>query len=244
MKEQHFTGDVGQVAAGNAVSHTHGPSQRNVINIHNGASATPSAPITELQRRAIAAKVFEVSNASDLDTIDIYRIILAEFGAEKIRELPKSEYRAAMELLAQLEKEAGAVPSPAQVDAPSPSSPPSAIPVAVEAPHEPQDYSCPHCAKHKGNLDAEIERARKARRLSNIVISLLAIFSVGSAAMAYSGALSAKGPTSAPVCKFDNGVYSVGSIVAVGGNKSRECVLGTDGTQARWEAVSPATARR
>lgn len=242
MKEQHFTGDVGQVAAGNAVSHTHGPSQRNVINIHNGATAAPSAPITELQRRAIAAKVFEVSNASDLDTIDIYRIILAEFGAEKIRELPKSEYRAAMELLAQLEKEAGAAPSPIQVDDPSPFT--ISTPPTVETRLEPADHLCPHCAEHKRNLVAVLDQSRNARRLSGIVISVLALFAAGSAAMTYSGALSATGPTSEPVCRFNNGAYSIGSVVAVGGNKSRECVLGADGNQTRWESVNPSPSRR
>ncbi|VVE71547.1 hypothetical protein PAN31117_04091 [Pandoraea anapnoica] len=243
MKEQHFTGDVGQVAAGNAVSHTHGPSQRNVINIHNGASTVPSAPITELQRRAIAAKVFEVSNASDLDTIDIYRIILAEFGAEKIRELPKSEYRAAMELLAQLEKEAGAGPS---TETRETLTVIEAHPQPVIAPVNSESYQdCPHCVDATARVDHAIRKMKTARTLAGVMTSALLVVLVGGAVLTYTGTPKAKSlvPTP-PVCQFGGAAYSIGSVVAAQGSKARECKPDAKGAGAHWEVSAQPSVKR
>ncbi|SUD65877.1 Uncharacterised protein [Pandoraea pnomenusa] len=102
--EQNFHSDIGQVAGESIVNHTNGPTQSNIITIHGAAPPEPPAPITELQRKAIGAKVAQIAERGGVEKIHVYRIILTHFGVNRIRELPKTDFHATMAFLDELEK--------------------------------------------------------------------------------------------------------------------------------------------
>lgn len=124
-----FNGDVGQAVLGDVkeASRIH---NNNILQVSMGAREEDK-PITELQRRRISAKVKQVVQATGTPQLDVYTVILTELGAATIAELPRSRFRAAMEILDSWlnadrdEHGATAVPAPA---------PPAPVSVVVQRP--------------------------------------------------------------------------------------------------------------
>ncbi|MBN4667194.1 hypothetical protein HUS70_17020 [Pandoraea nosoerga] len=239
MSEQNFTGDVGQVAAGDAVHHTYGPSQSNVITIHSAAQPEPPAPITEFQRKAIAAKVDQVAKLGGVEKIDVYRIVLTEFGVNRIRELPKADYRATMDMLDGLEKNVNEAPSDAESseDVEPVSAPGSAIHI--------HPAPCQGCVGLSDQLKASARHTSVARRWAvAMAFSAVAVSVVLGTGLA-TGRLEAKGISDGAMrCHFEGRTYSPGSVITIPASTVRECLPDANGRGAHWANVGPATKRR
>lgn len=238
MNEQNFHSDVGQVAAGSIVNNTHGPSQSNVITIHGTAQPETPAPITEFQRKAIAAKVDQVAKLGGVEKIDVYRIVLTEFGVNRIRELPKADYRPTMDMLDGLEKNVDEAPT--DQESSEEVSPVNAPGSAIHIHPAP----CQGCVGLTGELGLVERQARAARLWAGAMASALFAGVLVVASAFYTGNIEAKGRLAKQVCHFGSGVYSVGSVLPVAGSKTRECMPDSTSGGAHWETIATPASRK
>ncbi|WP_043908420.1 hypothetical protein [Ralstonia solanacearum] len=144
-------GGMGQAVAAAAMhDRTAAASQRgNAIAVNSGTGhpvAEPIRRICDLQRGRIAAKVRELTEASGLKELEVYRIILADFGLTVIGELQRDQFKTAMEKLGRWISEARDEP-------------------ATEAAHASaaRNAPCAHCAERERQLV-------RARRLATIAV--------------------------------------------------------------------------
>ncbi|MDB0570257.1 hypothetical protein LBW59_05635 [Ralstonia solanacearum] len=144
-------GGMGQAVAAAAMhDRTAAASQRgNAIAVNSGTGhpvAEPIRRICDLQRGRIAAKVRELTEASGLNELEVYRIILADFGLTAIGELRRDQFKTAMEKLGRWISEARDEPAP-------------------EAAHASATHNapCAHCAERERQLV-------RARRLATIAV--------------------------------------------------------------------------
>lgn len=208
-----FEGDVGQAVMGNV---NEAARLKNVMHV-SFAGATPPAPpppITTLQRSAIAAKVRELVALGDLEQLDVYRVILTEFGAETIAEFPRDQYKAAMARLdgwlAELQPQAGRLAPPVA----------SAARAPIAAGH------CAECARHA----RDARHARWMMALQTVVmLGLTGIFSW----MLWNPAAEASALADAH-CYQDGKRHSIGSSVKMASGALRECLAGDAGTAPHW----------
>lgn len=241
MNEQNFHSDVGQVAGGSIVNTTSGPMQSNVITIHGAALSEPPVPITELQRKAIGAKVAQVAEQGGVEMIHVYRIILTQFGVNRIRELPKADYLATMSLLEELEKSGG--DSPTTPDSIESEAEPLAACPDPQAIHN-HSAACHGYVALCGELSRMERRVRTTRLWAGAMVSALFAGVLAVLAAFYTSTIEAKGRYSKQVCHFGSGVYSVGSVLTVTGSKSRECLPDPDRMSAHWEPINTSSGRR
>ncbi|MCL9845039.1 hypothetical protein [Ralstonia solanacearum] len=140
-------GDTGQAVAAAAMrDRTVAASQRgNAIAVNSGTgdpAAEPIRRICDLQRGRIAAKVRELTDASGLKELEVYRIILADFGLTAIGDLRRDQFKTAMEKLGRWISEARDEP-------------------ATEAAHASaaRNAPCAHCAERERQLVRARRRA-------------------------------------------------------------------------------------
>lgn len=93
-EKAEFHGDVGQAVIGNV---NEAPRLNNVVNLNVGGEV--NKPLTKLQRRMITNKVKELVALGEEQPLDIYRVLLSDFGAENMDKFPGQKYREAMDML-------------------------------------------------------------------------------------------------------------------------------------------------
>lgn len=93
--DQKFSGGVGQVA-GRDVKNSN--SQANVsIHLHNGENA--KRYISDRQRRAIGAKVFELEAKTGVEKLIVYRRLMTRFKFQSMDEMPRDMFERVMRYL-------------------------------------------------------------------------------------------------------------------------------------------------
>lgn len=98
MGESYKVGDVAQLITGGTVNEgSNNPQLNNVFNLSFGSGT--DRVITDLQRKAIAYRVGEVLSATGLERFDVYKVILTDFGVDKLGELPRDSFHEVMALL-------------------------------------------------------------------------------------------------------------------------------------------------
>ncbi len=93
-EKAEFHGDVGQAVIGNV---NEAPRLNNVVNLNVGGEIYK--PLTKLQRMMITNKVKELVALGDEQPLDIYRVLLSDFGADNMDKFPGQKYREAMGML-------------------------------------------------------------------------------------------------------------------------------------------------
>ncbi|AIU27213.1 hypothetical protein LV28_12380 [Pandoraea pnomenusa] len=239
--EQNFHSDIGQVAGESIVNHTNGPTQSNIITIHGAAPPEPPAPITELQRKAIGAKVAQIAERGGVEKIHVYRIILTHFGVNRIRELPKTDFHATMAFLDELEK--GGDDASSEGDAAEEGDGALCGAPGAQAIHI-HPAPCQGCIGLTDELGLVERQARAARVWAGAAMSALFVGVIGVAAAFYTGHIEAKGRFERKACYFGSGIYSVGSVLPVAGSKTRECLPNVDGSGAHWETIGSPSSRK
>lgn len=216
MGESYKVGDVAQLITGGTVNEGSNPQLSNVFNLSFGANADRA--ITDLQRKAIAYRVGEVLSVTGLERIDVYKVILTDFGVDKLGELPRDSFHEVMALLDRWVKD----------------------PLNV-----PRSSSFPHPYALIGDPGSTPEPSSPSdgamSRNTTIVISNRHLFSLIGAGALLCGVWLAFGGAQGPsVCQFDGRAFSVGSVVKMEGLK-RECQRATvDGPE--WAAPTPESA--
>lgn len=216
MGEQYKVGDVAQLVTGGTVVEGSSPHMSNVLNLSFGSKEVRT--ITDLQRKEIATRVGEVLSITGLERLDVYKVILTDFGVDKLAELSRDSYHEVMALLDGWVREAKGLPPP-RATAPSLISALIGAPSPNNAPQPPADSSsCHGIARHLVGL------------------YLLGAFGVAGAIIGGMLLLGLGQPQGPALCHFDGNLYSVGSVVKMGG-RERECQRTTeDGPE--WAGLS------
>lgn len=213
-------GDVAQLIGGNV---NEAPRQNNVVNFNVGSDKGPVQTLTDLQRKRIAGLVRELCAITQEETLDVYRVILTEFGAERMKDMPRERYHG---VVAQVERWIAenkqgtqkASPVAANVD----SSEPEQTTVAPA-------HHCDTCS------EKDISYAR-LQRVSRGQWALSAILAAGCGLLLYKMPAPADAsPTVDHRCFYEGRPYTAGSTIKEAGGKLKECSIDADRHIASWE---------
>lgn len=206
-----FQGDVGQAVMGNV---NEAPRLSNVVHVNLAGEQGKPKLITNLQRKSIATKVKELVQIGDLEPLDVYRVILNDFGVETIAELPRERYKDVMALLdGWITETKGDVDPTPQRRATDQIAPATSMSVA-----------CAACEK-------SLKVARDARMMT--IMQIVVIL----AATAFLGWLMWSTPADVETstsCYADGKKYSVGSNIKMVNSVLKECFVGVEGRAPYW----------
>lgn len=222
MDRPEFSGDVGQNVFGNIVE---APRLNNVVTLHLGAEKIDVELITDFQRRRINALVKDLSALTGDHPLDVYRIIITDFGLKKIKELPLSRYSEVKNLLETWIKDAKSADIPTdQGEALSeiPASP--RLVVAGNA-----ENSCQVCEERAANIS-------KLQRTARIRLILLSMCLAACGWLLYKSPVTGESSTSSQdsKCYIAGRSYSTGHIEKSRGSAPVECVGATGDLPAMW----------
>ncbi|MBN3506499.1 alpha/beta hydrolase [Burkholderia cenocepacia] len=243
---QKFSGDVGQVAAGDVKS----SSAQTNVNVHfHGGDSKPLVTkfISDKQRNAIARKAFEIQAKTGTDKLMVYRRLMSVFDFERMDEMPRHAYERAIKYLDGWIRRGtlGQTPdTPAQPEVTAPVS--TAVPPTVrneslaERPSPPIVAATPvrpTPAVEPASVTASAPVQQKRKRLPRVAVSIAAALMV--AASLYVVASRRDVPAQLQTvelpqhCEYGGSRYSPGGVVMQAGIR-QQCV--TDGERgARWE---------
>ncbi len=215
MVQQSITGGAEQVAGKNI--NNRGPQQRLSNTIHiKMADKGEQLTITELQRKGIAAKVYEVQEKTSIKPLEIYANILKDFGIEAIRDLPRDKYK---EVMASLEQSMNKLGEGASL----------AVAEDVRA------GFCSRCTKIQPQLiQIWLVLGVVFVLIIAATITKILFFSADSRAQPESiHRLMHR-------CDFESRAYSIGSQLIMPNNRQCECIFDAESGIAHW-VVSKAT---
>lgn len=204
--EAAVDGDVGQLVAGNVIHEGANANSHlsNVITINNGEPLPPIRTITELQRKRIAAKVKEVMQVAGIkQQLEVYSVVLTDFGIEKILDLPRDQFKGVMAMLESWIAEERCTPG-------TPDE--GAVPTANAS----EQVQCAGCTEVARGL----ERTRTGMRLTALGL----VGAMGAAGYAiYAKPLPAAESGVPHACHHDGKMFSVGGVVRMPDNGVYEC---------------------
>lgn len=244
-EKSKFYGDVGQAVVGNV---NEAARLSNVVNLTIGSVRPEFQALTKLQRKDVTVKVRAIVALGGGPIMDVYRVLLNNFGAVSMNAFPGDKYMAAMALLdARIAAtrpvvvpvvpvaavpaavaRAATVPAAATRAATVPAAVIRAVPIFLPRPETVRaPMPCIACTRHA----AAIKRVR-ATVLAQWVLLLGSTLLCG-------WLLLPSAVDAAPVspelrCYFDGKSHSAGSSVRMPNGSMRECVIdGMDGVP-RW----------
>ncbi len=215
VEKSEFSGDVGQAVIGNV---NEAPRLHNVVNLNMGADKTEEL-ITDFQRERIATLAKELASINDEHVLSVYKIILTEFGIDKIRQLPKSKYKDAVSMLDVWISEARG---------PLRTSPGAELDIST--PGQRHFASCSACAEKSASLS----KLQRTSLLQWIVLAATASLCGWLLHQAPSAAAAGNQVTHDTNCYNDGKPYSIGSTAKILNIGVRECVAGMDDGVPRW----------
>ncbi|HZG19619.1 MAG TPA: hypothetical protein VE092_06325 [Herbaspirillum sp.] len=208
-------GDVAQLIGGSV---NEAPRQNNVVNFNLGGNAAPVQTLTDLQRKRIASLVRELCAITQESTLDVYRVSLREFGAERVKDMPQGKYH---EVVVQIErwiaenKQGNPVGLSSELNAES-------YPISGGA------KLCDTCME-KDISDSRLERLSRLR------------WAVCTGLIVACGLLLCKihsqtdpSPTRDQECFYEGKRFSAGSTIRVTGEVVRECLMEPAGQRMEW----------
>lgn len=210
-EKTEFHGDVGQAVMGDVKE---APRLKNVVHVNLTSEHGMTKPITNLQRKSIAAKVKELVEIGDLEPLDVYRVILNDFGAENIAEFPRDRYKDVMKLLDDWIFE-----SKGDSDPPLQRRMEDQITPAMS-----MSLACAAC-------DKSLKAARDARMMTVMQTALILVATALLGWMIWSAPAEAETATS---CHAEGKAYSVGSATKMVNGALRECMASSNGGAPYW----------
>lgn len=221
MDRPEFSGDVGQNVFGNIVE---APRLNNVVTLHLGTEKIDVELITDFQRRRINALVKDLSALTGDHPLDVYRIIITDFGLKKIKELPLARYSEVKNLLETWIKDAKSVEN--ATDQVEVLSEITASPRRVAGD---TDNACQVCEERAANIG-------KLQRTAKVRLILLSVSLAACGWLLYKSPVSGEPSTSSvdSKCYIAGKSYSIGHIEKSRGNVPVECVGATGDMPAMW----------
>ncbi len=216
-------GDIGQVIGGNVHE---APRQSNVVNFLMGGDKAPVETLTDLQRKRIGGLVKDLCAITQEKPLDIYRVILTDFGAERMKDMPRAKY---LDIVSQIERwivenTQGQQKTEAATQAP------------IVAKTEQERPSIGHSPRCDTCSEKDISYAR-LQRLSRGQWALLSTMTIVCGLLLYrmpAPADDETASTSEHHCIYEGRPYSVGSMIRPAGGLLSECVATADGRAVAW----------
>ncbi|WP_044529784.1 hypothetical protein [Herbaspirillum sp. B65] len=87
VEKVRIKGDVGQIFNGNVINEA--PQLSNVLNVNVSGDIKKVETLTQLQRRTIADLIDDLCAITGEDPLTVYRVILMDFGAAKMKLVPR-----------------------------------------------------------------------------------------------------------------------------------------------------------
>lgn len=229
--QQKFSGEVGQVAgrdvkSSNAQAH---------VNIHLHSGAESKQYISERQRRAIGAKVFELEAKTGVEKLMVYRRLMTRFKFQSMDQMPRDLFERVMRYLdgwirnGSADQANAPASARAEVESSTLAVPKSAVPV------EPELERAAVQAAPMLSMPAPTPAAQPKKQSPwlAVLIAVAATISAGAAlyAVVHRPTVPVKSETVAtPLhCEYGGDRYSVGSVAMQAGVR-RQCVAVDDGT--------------
>ncbi|MFP4894513.1 alpha/beta hydrolase [Paraburkholderia sp. EG304] len=232
---QKFSGEVGQVAGRDVKSSN---AQANVnIHLHNGAESRRY--ISDRQRRAIAAKVFELEAQTGVEKLIVYRRLMTRFKFQSMDEMPRDLFERVVRYLdgwlrnGTADQAAASHADPASKEG-IPAAPSQVAPIEQQA---------SGAALAPLVMEAELVHAPRQKKqtpwlaISLTVagtVSLLAVLSVVAHRPRHDTQLQTAAPP--PHCEYAGNRYTLGSIVKQEGLRQR-CEA-TGDNPAEWQPLA------
>lgn len=210
-------GDVAQLIGGNV---NEAPRQNNVVNFNMGGGASAVERLTDLQRKRISGLVKDLCSKTSEQPLDVYRVILTEFGAARMTEMPRDKYHAIVGTIqrwsAEASEEIGTVKNRTSDQAPGESMPRQA------------DTLC-FAYRDKG------ESSLKLQLLSNTRWLLLGMLIVGFCFLLYRFSNDSEiGSDMNSTCVYEGKPYSLGSVIKSGDGLLHECFFNVSISKTIW----------
>lgn len=214
-------GDVAQLIGGNV---NEGPRQSNVVNFLMGGEKPPVETLTDLQRKRIGGLVRDLCAITQEKPLDIYRVILTDFGAERMKDMPRAKY---LDIVSQIERWI-VENTQGQQKTESVAQAPIVATTEQERPSIAHSQHCETCS------EKNISYARLVR-LSRGQWVLLSILTVACGLLLYKMPAPADAPLSPEQhCFYEGKPYSVGSTIKFAGGTLAECVAGSADKAMNW----------
>nr|WP_198985038.1 hypothetical protein [Herbaspirillum sp. ASV7] len=214
-------GDLSQLIGGNFHE---APRQNNVVNFNVGSDKVPVQTLTDLQRKRISALVRDLCAITQEDTLDVYRVILTEFGAERMRDMPRDRYH---DVVAQVERWIAENKQGAQRG----SQPATEI---AEISQTQAANATLHRCEACREKDISYKRLQRVSRGQWILATILGIVCGW---LLYKVPMPAENSTAPDRhCLYDGKPYSVGSTLKIAGGMLRECLPDSSGA-ASWNEL-------
>ncbi|ALU88608.1 phage-encoded membrane protein [Herbaspirillum rubrisubalbicans M1] len=211
------SGDIAQFIGGSV---NEAPRQNNVVNFHLGTERAIEEKLTELQRKRISELVKQLCASTQEEPLDIYRVILTDFGAERMKDMPRTKYHAIVSQLrhwihenndgAQKIEEMPTLTSPSESLRESTSS----------------SQQCRTCAEKDSSYT-------RLLRLSRGQWILLGILSIAVSLLLYMTPNDSFSSTN-DRCFYDGKPYSAGSVIKLV-EETRECAPNTKVNAMEWK---------
>ncbi|UEP52050.1 alpha/beta hydrolase [Burkholderia ambifaria] len=239
--DQKFSGEVGQVA-GRDVKNS-GAQASVSIHLHNGEGAKRC--ISDRQRRAIGAKVFELEAKTGVEKLIVYRRLMTRFKFQTMDEMPRDLFERVMRYLDGWIRNGSAEqvsPAPAQ---PEVKEPTPATPQPIALAESPADPPAPQVVAATTAKAEPVPAQQQKARLPWLAVSIAVVATAGVAAALYTvthrpdESAQDQAAVTSPHCEYGGNRYSLGSVVMQAGVR-RQCAAVDDG--AAWERVD--TSRR
>lgn len=238
---QKFNGEVGQVAGGDVKASN---AQANV-NIHLHSGAESKQYISERQRRAIGAKVFELEAKTGVEKLMVYRRLRTVFKFPSMDEMPRDLFERVMRYLDGWIRN-GSADQPARASVQSKlNEQKHAAPQSV-ASAESQAEHAVRQAEVMASIEPESTQVQQQKKQSPwLAVSIAVMVTTAVAATLYvvmhrpDESVQNQAAFSSPHCEYGGNRYSLGSVVMQVGVR-RQCATTGDG--AAWQKAD--TARR
>jgi len=260
VEKVKIKGDVGQIFNGNVINEA--PQLSNVLNFNVSGDSKTTDTLTQLQRRTIADLIDELCAITGEEPLTVYRVILMDFGAAKMKLVPREEYPEIKKKINQWIVEArrkNSVIDTLPVRAPSENQSRQALrsqntTVATDifrattegdvsssvktTSNDPRGL--PHVVALESPGECAVCAAKnvffvRTQKTIRALGTLVILLTVLCGWFLYQTPLSGQNMTN-DKCYFEGNPYSIGSIIKADNGVLKECMNTSNGSSAKWQS--------
>lgn len=259
VEKVRIKGDVGQIFNGNVINEA--PQLSNVLNVNVSGDIKKVETLTQLQRRTIADLIDDLCAITGEDPLTVYRVILMDFGAAKMKLVPREEYPEIKKKISQWIVEAKRKKSvidtepvrvlnenqsrqslqdrsPAMATDVCPTNTEGDISSSPKSTSNRQ-HTLPHVAALESPGECAVCVAKNVlfvptQKTIRTLGTLVVVLAVLCGWFLYQMAPPGQNMTNYN-CYFKGEPYSVGSIIKTGNGDLKECMSTSNGSSVRWQ---------
>ena len=257
VEKVRIKGDVGQIFNGNVINEA--PQLSNVLNFNVSGDNKKIETLTQLQRRTIADLIDELCAMTGEEPLAVYRVILTDFGASKMKLMPRDEYPEVKEKINQWIAEAKRKKTVDTESVKQPNEGRSRSPLEIQTPvttnvrqvvaEKDVSSSAQTVSNHEralsplpiipGTGECAVCAVKnvffaRAQKILRILWSLIILLVALCAWLLYHLPPASHNGNTDKHCYYDGKPYSPGSTIKTGSEVIKECIETSGGHSSRW----------